>query len=213
MKLLVPILGLLLSAVAIERVTTSNDGAPPLRVVLRVDGVEHVFSDGEQRELPVGDKKLRVAVAVAAERRFDAAGVRFDFPREMTFEYEQEDHAETWTLDGDDCTLLLQSFEAGEPDELAKGVLMETLDALEPSSAKPEPVAIRLGDKSFTGLRGRAVFTILEIHIELTVVGFRVGDRSVVLVVQNTTDDGEPSTETDHMFQLLERTFEFTASK
>src|SRR5688572_12225399 len=97
---------------------------PPLRVTVRIDGVEHHVDDGAEFTAVVAGKEVRAGVSVHPCRRFEQAGIRFDFPRDMAFAHEEAEGVDIWTLDGDDCVLHVQAFEAGDAPDLARSFIL-----------------------------------------------------------------------------------------
>lgn len=182
---------------------------PPLRLALRIDGQVHALVDGQEATLQIGGRATRVVVAVEPLRRFDAAGIAFDYPRSMAFEFEQDAGLTSWTLDGNDTVVLVHLHDGGEAQVLARDMLSSVVGRFD-DEAEVAPCELRLGGKLVPGFEATAV--IGDASIRWQAAGLTVAGRAVVLTVQDTLDDGKQSAETRAMLELLDRTLVIAAA-
>jgi hypothetical protein len=174
---------------------------PTLRITLRLDGKEHEFVDGQTLPIEIGGKPVQVQVAVHPNRRFEGAGVSFDFPRAMSIEH-QVTAAEIWTIEGPDCTLMVQQFAVGSAEKMV-------MASFPKDAPPPEPCVVRLGGKEVSALRGRKL--VAGVTFEVTAIPLTIAGKAVVLVLQDCLGDSAHATAESHaLLELLDKTFAFT---
>ncbi|MFY9344350.1 MAG: hypothetical protein WAT39_17795 [Planctomycetota bacterium] len=180
---------------------------PPLQLTVEVDGAPHTATDGQDLTFTIAGKPVKVKVTVAPTRRFRAAGVEFDFPRDMGFAHDADANLETWTLDGDDVTVMLYRFPTGEAAEMTQSTLVGMIESLDAKAKEPEPCTLALGGKEHAGLRSRV--TIGEAAtLDTIAVGIARGEGCLLLMVQDSLDDdGKRSAQCAAVLELLAKTF------
>jgi hypothetical protein len=192
--------------VAVLAVPMVREDPPPYLLELEVDGQRHALVDGKQVTLPIAGKELAVKVSVAPTRRFDAAGVQFEYPRDMPFEYEESEHRRTWTLDGNDVTLMLFAHRV-----LLPGLAATTLQSMVPGS-QPGDIELVLGGRAVAAStvdRHAGGTTFRHVAVDLV-----LGERSLLLMLQaSLADDGEPTAEFRTVLELLAKTFRLAEAK
>jgi len=200
-----------LFAVTAAAPTATEHQDPPLRLTLRIDGQDHSLLDGQEVLLTIEGKQQKVKVMVAPTRRFDGAGVQFDFPRDMPLEFEHDDPMRTWTLDGTDVTVMLFALGLGRA-EMAKTILDSQSAALGVEVAAPTATTLDLGGVAHAAFEVRVEIAGTTMH--MLAADVRVGDGAVTLVVQDSlTDDGARSADCARMLDLLAKTWQVTAAK
>jgi hypothetical protein len=168
--------------------------------------------DGQEIVITVAGKEVRAKASVHANRRFEGAGVRFDFPRDMAVGTEPGAAMSQWTLDGDDCVILVNAFDDGDAADLAADVLANTLRALDAKAAPATACTVSLGGKDHAALRGRA--RMAGTVIEVTSVWLVAGGKAVTLMLQDSLgDDGKATPEATRVLELLKTTFAVAAGK
>lgn len=179
---------------------------PPYLLELELDGQRHALIDGTRVTLPIAGKQVAVKVSVAPVRRFDAAGVQFDFPRDMPFEYEHSEDEQIWTLDGTDVTLMVFAYRIVQP-----GLAARTLRAMV-RDAESRDTELVLGGRGFAA---RTVdHLVAETMFRHVAVDLVHEDRSLMLMLQATLDDdGKPTAEYHAVLELLAKTFRFREPK
>lgn len=207
----------LLLAVCCLLVTTPQDpelprpDPPPLRLTLQIDGQEHALLDGQQVTLTIGGEERQVKVSVAPTRRFDAAGVQFEFPRDIPVGFETGEALDTWTLDGGDVTLMLFVQKVGRA-ALAGQILQNLAAAIASDAPPPSATTIVLGGRSHSALQTDLRTAGVQMHhlaADLDVAG-----TAVTIVVQDSVDgDGAPSADAREMLDLLARTWTVRGTK
>lgn len=181
---------------------------PPLQLTVSIGGHEQRLVEGVEAVVVIDGKQTKVKVVVEPMRRFQAAGVEFDFPRDMAFEHDAEDF-DSWTLDGSDVIVHVHRHEAGKAIDLTRGTLAGMLATLDGDSDAPVRHEVTLGGTKYTGFRGRATFG--PATIEVIAVGIDIGKRPLVLMLQHTlADDGTESAEKKRVLEMIEKTLKVT---
>lgn len=186
---------------------TDTSQEPPLKITVTIDG-KPIESELDQELVIKGEfKDPKVRVRAAKTRRFNYAGVTFDYPSYFTWEYEREGSIyHNWTMSGNNCMVMLMEFSV----EMTAKELVENMEEEISLYGKPTPttrtfkntnlkgakIAMRLSDSSSDGEDIQVVQEVLEIP---TPKG-----RSRLLLLQELTPD-DP--EAQVVLDLLSKTF------
>ncbi len=177
---------------------------PKRQLEVVVDGVAHRLGDGGEVAVKVGDREVKLLARVLPTRRFAAAGIAFEYPTNMAFEFEADEPMRSWTFDGNNVVLTVQHFGELEAEEIAKEVVANLgaqLDADTPSVDRK----LDLGGKEHTA-------RCLEVAIAGNVVCYRVvpvvsPKGGVLLMLQDSATLDRPSDELKAVLDLLAKTF------
>lgn len=214
MRALLP--SVLAAAIAVAVGRQDPEQPPPLRLTVTVGGVAHQLVDGVEQVVDVAGAPTKLRVDVAPLRRFAAAGVAFDYPRDMAFEFEETGVLQTWTLEGSDLTVMVSRFQMGEADEFVADTLGQMaanfaeIEGDEPE--KLEPCVVVAGGVDRAGQRVR--FTIAEHPMTNTAFGIDLGKGKgcvMVMLQDSCGEDGAPSAEHEAFLALLAKSFAVTA--
>lgn len=181
---------------------------PALELTLELGGRRYSATEGEAFVVEVDGRRLEARVRLEPTRRFQAAGVSFRYPRELTFEYDSSDGVPMWTLDGTDCILLVTVLETSDADEALRAQLTETVGILDIEEPEFSPWSIETDGVERAGLQGRFYFETID--ADMTLQGFAVqrGERTVTIVLQDFPDDGENDDEGPQILELLGTSFQ-----
>lgn len=196
-----------LSVIALRGAPQDPEAAPPpFRLTVTIDGVEHQLVDGVAKRIELGGKQVALKADVAPLRHFAAAGVEFDFPRDMAFEFESSTVLRSWTLEGSDVTVMMHALAAGTAEDMIRGVLAGLAEIGGGAAAQPEQCTVRYEGADHPAKR--AVVELGGTTIEDIVFGLDRDDAdSVVVVLQhNLGEDGERTAECQRLLELFERT-------
>ncbi|MBL8738736.1 MAG: hypothetical protein JNL12_20070 [Planctomycetes bacterium] len=184
---------------------------PKRQIEVVVDGVPHRMLDGGEIVVKAGDRELKVSARVWPTRRFAAAGIGFEYPTDMGFEFEGDEGDEGvshWTLDGSNVVMIVQQFQAGETDELAQTVLSSVNEQFG-GDGKLSPAKVTLGGKDLAAHRvGFEVAGHALTYYAVPIVGAK---GSVVLMLQDSAPFDQPSEEMKGVLELLAKTFTIEA--
>lgn len=184
----------------------TGDTEPPLRFEVELDGVKFAADAGAKIQVEVAGKKVALTVSILPTRQFAAAGIAFEFPADMSYEFDGDDDLNMWTLDGGSCQIMVQQLAAGSAEELAEMILHEILGEQAVQAQKPEKIKLQLGSKKVDALRGEA--TRGPFGEVWTAYGIDVQGRPIILLLQELIDeDEEPTGEMHRILDHLARTF------
>jgi len=179
---------------------------PPFRLVLQIDGQEHQLVAGREATIEIGGQQRKVVATVAATRQLDAAGVQFEFPRDMGFESKVDGNMHCWTLLS--TKVIVQVFTV---KDLGIGIARSTLENLIGSNELAEATLV-LGGKSHPALAGE----VRSKGNERRLLGadIEVGKGRVTILLQDMVDDdSKPNQDYARMLELLTKTFVVRESK
>ena len=142
-------------------------------------------------------------------RHFSFAGIEFDYLRHLSFSVSDESGLVVWTLDGDDCVIMVQKYPRTNLDELLPVVVGITAEQYGEVPIVEADVSLDLGGRKVDGKR--LVVTMAGIQLQQDFFGVQVGNAAVLLVVQGTlNDDGTLTRESQDAAALLEKSFRLT---
>lgn len=113
-----PIVRLVLPCIAAAAAAAwlpSGEGAdesrePGARYELTIDGATFEVRDDQPFELAIGDRRISGSLVPLPTKELAVGGYAFEYPRWMTFEFDDGFGAEIWTLDGNSTTTMLFRF-------------------------------------------------------------------------------------------------------
>ena len=127
---------------------TDRSQEPPLKITVTIDG-KPIESELDQELVVKGkfnDPKIRVQAAKT--RRFNYAGVTFDYPSYFTWESEKEAGIyHSWTMSGNDCVIILMEFDA----EISTREIIDGMADATSLYGKPTPVSRTLKNTELHG--------------------------------------------------------------
>lgn len=177
---------------------------PPARLQVKIGDARTVVETGKAAEIMLDGKRVRLLIEELPTRRFDEAGVRFDYPRHFPW----EEDGDSWTLDGNSAVVIITLGEAGQvatPTELLDGIE----EAFKTKRrAKREPVMLETRQGRIEGLAAIVKLASSSIRNEAYVLERSRGP--VILLLQDSLDDaGKPTAEFIDMRKRLVDTLEY----
>ena len=178
---------------------------PPLSYILEVDGQKFLLNADKTVILKGKFDNPKVTLRPSETRRFEHEGIAFDYPANFTFEADlDEPGIRTWTMSGNNVTLMLFDFEeAVKPAEL----IASTAETLNTDVDRMDPVTLKLGSLNSEG--HTAQLKVGEVALTYTVVALPSNEgKSRLFIVQDLPkDDGQPSDEKTAILGTLEKSF------
>ncbi len=199
-----------LALVSIPAPQGTHLAEPQQEFVLQGNGKEVELRIGQPVVLPKEFEGQKVTLRVRPTRLFDYNGLRFRYPQNYAWVYEQKESGEQFvTLAGQTNVLQFCFYaEHSEPGRLVDSMARAIADKL---GSKTVTSACELTGKDKRALPGK--------HLERSeagqkstqdVYGIRLADEVVVLVVQDTcTESGKPDPETEAMLKLFADSLEW----
>ncbi len=194
-------IGLVLAGV----VASAGAGEPPTRLGLEIGGATIEVEAGKAFEFIVDGRAVNARIVERPTRRFDEAGIRFEYPRHFPWEHDAPD---MWTLDGNSAVLILTRADA-DADTTAADLLEGVEESLHSTDRAPrEKVVLRTRRGDIEGLASRLRIGDASMHHEVYV--FEAGDQRFFLMLQDSLDDdGRPTAEFNELRKRLALTLEF----
>lgn len=179
--------------------------APLQTYILTVDGVPHELISDRDTELQISDKKYHVVLKKNQTRRFNYAGVSFEFDTSLHFSYEALAPAvDHWSLDGNNSVIMVQKYSSKvEYSEIVESFLTQYRQMKAGTELSEATLAI--GGEIKTGKRLNVSFA--KIKLEQQIFYFNNNNSAVVIILQDTlTDSGAHTAEFVNLRNLVEKT-------
>jgi hypothetical protein len=94
---------------ALPRAKNPQNNEPPLTVRVKGLGAERTVTMGAPFELKLDGKTHLVTLELLPTRRLCVPDACFEYPSQFTFEFDPSGGSKTWTLSGNDLTVIVQS--------------------------------------------------------------------------------------------------------
>lgn len=165
------------------------DQEPSLLYELQIGDETFELSAGEATKIEIGDEEHTVTLTPSAYRQFDAEGITFEYPAEMTFAYESyfSGHHE-WSFDTVDVGVLIQ-VSGLDQGELFTDFLQSLSETFEEMGATVDSsdCSIEFDGETVAGTRLLAnLESIGEIDHEI----YPLGSTGVILFQDSRDTDG-----------------------
>lgn len=178
---------------------------PPARLALEIGGSTVEVDAGQRFDVVVDGKKQAARITELPTRRFDQAGIRFEYARHFGWEHDPPD---MWTLDGNNAVLILTRAERGD-GSTAKDLLDGIAESLgSKRSAAYRKVVLDTRHGRIEGLESTVDASGFDIRNEAYVL--ERGDVFALLILQDSSDgDAADAIEFKDMRKRLTLTLEF----
>jgi len=158
---------------------------------------------GRPFEVEIDGKTVTMKLHVRPYRVFEAAGVRFRYPRHFTFEYEKDAGVTQWTFEGPNTVLTLAAGQ--DPAEWLRATEQALLERY--GSPRRSDVELVLAKRRLKG--SRLDIRLAGESIRQDLYAFRTDRGTCLLIIQDSlTDQGAPTADTKAAVTLLQQTFE-----
>ncbi|MCB9879994.1 MAG: hypothetical protein H6835_20575, partial [Planctomycetes bacterium] len=142
-----------LSVIALRGAPQDPEAAPPpFRLTVTIDGVEHQLVDGVAKRIELGGKQVALKADVAPLRHFAAAGVEFDYPREMVFRFDADLASRRWTLEARGVAVTVAEVANGTAEVWLDG-LFGVMREIGEHAREVESCTVRFGGKELPAKR------------------------------------------------------------
>lgn len=180
---------------------------PPREYTLHVDGVPHAIVPGRPLVLEGTYESPSVELAVGETRRFERAGIRFEYPAYFTWEADVEDaDARTWAVAGNDFMVMVLDLRAEVTTEEFAASMAEQFEGIE---LELGDAVCELGGERHPVRRITAYFPA-GVTLVADVLVLPAEDSTRVVVFQDSAvEAGRASDEATRTLALVGRTFAF----
>ena len=193
-----------LSLILFMTVAVANAAEPPTRLMLVIDGTTVEVDAGQRFDVLVDGKERSARISEMPTRRFNEAGIRFEYPRHFSWEHDPPD---MWTLDGNNAVLILTRGQPGD-DSTAEDVLDGTAKRRGKRGAAYRKIDLGTRQGRIEGLE--ATIEVSGIHIRNEAYVLEHGDVFALLILQDSSDgDAADAAEFQSLRKRLAATLEF----
>lgn len=174
--------GAALASIMFVTAATASAAEPSTRMTLEIDGTTVDVVAGQRFDVLVDGKQRPARITQLPTLQFDEAGIRFHYPRHMSWEHDPPD---LWTLDGNNAVLILTRGHPGD-DSSAEDVLDGMADNLGKRSGAYRKIVLDTRQGHIDGLE--AVVEVGTVHIRIEAYALKNDDRSALLILQDSSD-------------------------
>src|ERR1700729_1648265 len=72
-----------------------------------VNGKKYIVPEGEQLKLEGTISNPTISIKESDRKKFESAGIAFEYPKHLSFEFEKSEGYKNWTLTGNDFVVML----------------------------------------------------------------------------------------------------------
>lgn len=170
----------------------SSKKEPTQKFILTIDNTSHEVSINTDHKIVVSGKPHKVRIEVSPTRKFNKAGLNFDFDSKRHFSYEElSPEVDHWSLDGNNTVIIIQNYKVKVENS-------EILDSFKEEyrkmKAKTKSTKTRLNydGKSVTGQR--LLINMGDIKLEQQVFFFNKKGETRVMILQDAPNEDNSNT-------------------
>lgn len=190
------------SALCLSPAPRGEGDVPPTQLILEGDGIRQAVSVDEAFTLTIGGKEITLTLREMPTRRLDVGAFSFEYPAGMSFEYEQDSPTTTWTLSGNDVTILLFRLEESD-GETARDTMADAFADLLDGLTQTGSPALSLAGTAVTGRRlAGEIVEGIPMQADFYALP-SADDHAWVLEIQDSHDD--PDTDSDEARDVRKR--------
>ena len=182
----------------------SSGKEPTQKFILKIDNTSHEVSINTNHNIVVSGKPHKVRIEVSPTRKFNKAGLSFDFDSKRHFSYEElSPEVDHWSLDGNDTVIIMQHYKVKVENS---DIIDSFKDEYKKMKAKLKSAKTRLnyGGNRVTGQR--FLINMGDIKLEQQIFFFNRKGETRVMILQDAPDEGKGNTkEFIDMRKLVEK--------
>jgi hypothetical protein len=185
---------------------------PPLVIYLESEGKKIPVEVDKPIELETKAGKTSLTLRMEPYRLFQYAGLYFQYPRGATFKTQTEGPMTLWTLSDSPTMVMVQHFKgASDPKSILKQMVDQMLAQYGNSAdVKQAAASVELQKRPLQGVRLEVTIARQIIHQSL--FSFASGKDTIVLILQDSPEEGGKSSRAYLQFQKMMRdSFRFPA--
>ena len=163
---------------------------PSLTFQLNVGGKVFQGKVGKSFQLKGDFKDANATIKVFPSRKFQYAGLSFEYPQKMTWETELKDSSsKSWTMMGVGCSINV--FDIDDADYTASEYAKVLIDDFDTDEFDEEDFSITLGGKKYTGIR--LIFEVDKEEYIYDIIKLpNRGARSRLMLLEEVAPDRNP---------------------
>ena len=166
---------------------------PAQKFILKIDNSVHEISINKDHNVVVGGKPHKVRINLSPIRRFNKAGLSFDFDAKRHFSYEElsplVDH---WSLDGNNSVIIIQDYKVSVENSEIIESFKEQYNKMK-AKTKWAKTRLNYGNRTVKG--ERLLINMGDIELEQQIFFFKSNDGTRVMILQDAPQDDNQNTE------------------
>jgi hypothetical protein len=188
---------------ALSQKTSSNE--PKASFELTINGKKYELSENEPLKLDTTFSKPTISIKMADYKKFDNSGISFQYPKHMSYQFEQDYGYKLWTFNGNDLVVMLFEIEAKTTLE---SLTEELVKKFGKQNCTVTGFQRELGHKKCAG--NKITVTLIGEKLTIDCYEVKLDDfKSRFIYFQNTLKDGAIQKESTDGLNTINSTIKF----
>jgi len=182
-----------------------SNAEPRSTFELNINGKKYIVSEDEELKLDTLISKPVISVKMSKYKKFNNAYVSFDYPRNLSYEFDEDAGYRNWTLSGNSFIILV--FEIDGETTLAS-LLNRMVEKFGKENCTIENYQKELGKRKWNVEKLHVSIAGQKLILEC--FDIKLSDtKSRFIYFQDTLEDGRNSTEYEDGFKMVDSTISF----
>jgi len=170
----------------------SSEKEPTQKFILKIDDVIHEVSMNTNHKIVVSGKPHKVRIEISPTRKFNKAGLSFDFDSKRHFSYEElSPEVDHWSLDGNNTVIIIQNYKVKVENSEILDSFKEEYRKMK-AKTKSTKTKLNYDGKSVTGQR--LLINMGDIKLEQQIFFFNKKGETRVMILQDAPDEDNSNT-------------------
>lgn len=179
---------------------------PKSSIVITIDGEEYTVEEGKEIEIKTKKGKSKISAKRAEEKLFDNGKYSFKYKKHFAFEYEGEFGYQNWTLDGNNCTIMM--FELLEDATLDLFVQQMTAQ-FGKDNCEITKTSRKFGKKKLKGKRIEVNIVGQTMHLYMYEIKMNDGKTHIIAIQDSLDDENKPTKEAKDAMDLMDESITY----
>ena len=98
---------LIFSGISLSAQDVKSNTEPKTNFELIINGKKYLVSEDEELKLDTAISRPSITIKLSPLKKFDNNAISFQYPRHLTFEFEQDFGYKSWTFSGNSTVIML----------------------------------------------------------------------------------------------------------
>ena len=171
-----------------------------------VDGKTYTVEEGQEIRLEGKFDNPRMSVKLKDQRKFQGAGITFDYPNNFSFESSSDPGSDEWILDGNDHVIMIYDI-AGVFE--VQDFINNMIPQFGEENCKTKDIEISLGGREIYGMQ--LLVEVLNQQTSINMYRYHdTEDSSRFIIFQDSlNEDGSPTQEGKKAFEMIDASLQY----
>ncbi len=187
-------------------VLAQDKSEPKSSFTLSINGEPYTVTEGQLLKLDHDITKPVITVKLAENKQFDNSFASFLFPRNFSYEYEEETGFKNWTLAGNDLTILLFELDgASGTQDLAENMIKK----FGKKNCKLETASRKLGGQTLEGHQLHVTLVGQKLNIDILKLKSDETKSRFMILQDTPKEDGTDSDESAKAIGIIDMSLNY----